>query len=544
MNSCDFKLKDETCIKPVFNKSDLCETHFKEFVKFNEVTKLIKPEFSSAELERINDYVKPEKREFTISDILRFQKKDFYGLRTGFQINIGEIGKKTYFKFSTTKEPQWNLFYSKMLHTIKIWMGFNSIFEIQPNPTQKRLRRQPKEKIEYKKTVWNDLVLFPIIGFEEEGYFITECGRVFSKKTGEFQEPTFSIETYKKVYLYKNREQKRYKVHRLVALTFIKNPNPEKYNYVNHINGDKLDNRKENLEWTNGHGNITHAYQTGLINSIKDQNFHDNVLKNWKKSTLISHLYISDKGELYNLRKNKIKSPIVSENGKFYTACEHNHFSLDVLVATEYCPQLSKKHKFVIHKDSDENNCHAENLYWSEKQIKCSIFVVDKDYEKFGPWINSKEFINYEFSKFGYIWSIKYKRLLTQKNFDNYFSCSLINDNNVKKQYQVSILIWCAYNDKPISYLKENKFEIDHIDRNTKNNKIENLRAVCRKENCKNRKNTVKIIMQNDKHEEVKKYECIEDCIKDNLELNFTYNGIYNSVYKGCFHKKHYFIKW
>lgn len=62
-------------------------------------------------------------------------------------------------------------------------------------------------------------------------------------------------------------ERHQEKVHRLVAMAFI--PNPDGKEFINHINGVKHDNRVENLEWCTKSENTAHAHRTGLIKTMK-----------------------------------------------------------------------------------------------------------------------------------------------------------------------------------------------------------------------------------------------------------------------------------
>lgn len=73
-----------------------------------------------------------------------------------------------------------------------------------------------------------------------------------------------NIETGKRVSLWKNGKAKDWLVARLVAITFLGQPT-EEANTVNHKNGNRLDNRIENLEWLSLADNLRHAFDNGLM---------------------------------------------------------------------------------------------------------------------------------------------------------------------------------------------------------------------------------------------------------------------------------------
>lgn len=60
---------------------------------------------------------------------------------------------------------------------------------------------------------------------------------------------------------FENSKQQRFYVHRLVAEHFIKNPDPKNKTFVNHKDGDKLNNNVDNLEWVSPRENNLHYYQ-------------------------------------------------------------------------------------------------------------------------------------------------------------------------------------------------------------------------------------------------------------------------------------------
>lgn len=98
---------------------------------------------------------------------------------------------------------------------------------------------------------------------EYADYAITEDGQVWSFKTNKFIKSHLSGSGYFNVTLRIDGRTVSKQVHRLVAETFI--PNPECKIQVNHKDCDKLNNRVSNLEWCTGKENMKHASKNGRL---------------------------------------------------------------------------------------------------------------------------------------------------------------------------------------------------------------------------------------------------------------------------------------
>lgn len=143
------------------------------------------------------------------------------------------------------------------------------------------------------KEIWKDIPnyegLYQISNFGN----IRSIGRTIEHKTcyggfyhikGKLLKPKIEKDGYYRICLIKNGQKKFHRINRLVAQTFI--PNPNNYLIVNHKDENKLNNKVSNLEWCTQKYNVN--YGDGINKSktkrsvkINQYNLNGDYIKTW-----------------------------------------------------------------------------------------------------------------------------------------------------------------------------------------------------------------------------------------------------------------------
>lgn len=257
--------------------------------------------------------------------------------------------------------------------------------------------------------IWKQLVL----DGKQYNYEISNLGNVKSLETKKMMSLDKNYR-YMRCHLTRDSKRKTYLVHRLVAATFIENPN--NLAYVNHINHDKNDNRVENLEWINHSDNVRHSHQN-------------------ENRVSVSHVLLQ-----YEIGTNKL---IKEFNSKSDAARKLN---MSIHTVTRLAETRDEKYGFYLaYKDKPE----------SKKQ-------VDYDLTEFVEIQGNK---NYYIHPDGRIYS-KYTCMLLKPRENTYMYVRFGNNINIA----IHRLVAQHFISNP-----ENKPFVNHKDGNKFNNHVDNL---------------------------------------------------------------------
>lgn len=148
-------------------------------------------------------------------------------------------------------------------------------------------------------------------------YFIYSDGQVFSQKKNQYLPFQKTRDGYLVVTLQSDEgDRKTFKVHRLVALCFIENPDNKET--VNHKDGNKENNQVSNLEWSTRSEQSQHAWDNGLIKDLESRKL--GIRKHQGKPVICvttGEIFssIGEAAEVKNLKKSNISSVCLGKKG-------------------------------------------------------------------------------------------------------------------------------------------------------------------------------------------------------------------------------------
>lgn len=202
--------------------------------------------------------------------------------------------------------------------------------------------------------------------YKNSKYDIYDDGRCFSRLSNKFLTPQMSTK-YPTYNLTLPDGKRKVKIHRMVAETFIENPN--NLPVVNHIDGDTHNFNVNNLEWVTLQQNSIHARDNGLL-----KNGSQTIVKmaenlpgeDWRIITEYPNYAVSNKGRVMNLKTKRLLKQSPNSHG-YMNLClwknnKQKHFLVHRLVYMYFYDDFDFDGYVINHIDGNKTNNNIENL--------------------------------------------------------------------------------------------------------------------------------------------------------------------------------------
>lgn len=352
-------------------------------------------------------------------------------------------------------------------------------------------------------------------------YKVSNLGHVMSINYGIMSNNKINKGGYNIVKLYKDGKRKYHLVHRLVAMAFVDNPNPEKFNIVNHIDENKLNNRWDNLEWCDIAYNVTYgtAIERQHKSNLEAGNYDK--LKQMNKKQVYKYDFNGKLVYIFDSMTNCYKEDGVSGNVILSETPVRNDCIYSYKELSEY--QIRFIVNNIIKNKNDKLNRDIINIY----QYNCRKELVEKHVslsdmkKRFGSKKtnnilscvhNTKIYASYiwsnkpleEFELDELIYIMKDYKTIYRYDLDNFECTKYENIDLIPKEFNKTSIISCC-NNRCLTHLKYvwsyNLIELDKL-------------KIIKNRSCGDSIKK-KVYQYNLLGDFIKEWNCIEDCIKD-----------------------------